>query len=125
MLTDLLGPIEPRRRGPKKGSRQPENIIQTDIINFLKLRDWYVINMTGNEFQMGVPDLYACHKRYGARWIEVKRKDKYRFTPAQMDVFPELTAKGVGIWILTAATESEYKKLFGPANWWTFLEVMK
>jgi hypothetical protein len=81
--------------------------------------------MTGNEFQMGVPDLYACHKRHGTRWIEVKRKDKYRFTPAQMDVFPELAAKGVGIWIMTAATEAEYKKLFKPANWWVFLGVMK
>ena len=72
-----------------------------------------------------VPDLYACHKRYGPRWVEVKRKDKYRFTKWQLEVFPQLTEKGVGIWVLTSATEKEYKKLFGPPNWYMFLEVMK
>lgn len=113
------------RRGPKPGSKQPESIIQRAIIDYLKLRDWFVLNMHGNEYQQGVPDLYACHKRYGTRWIEVKRKEKYRFTPAQMDVFPEFAAKGVGIWILTAATKGEYDKLFGPPNWHMFLQVMK
>ena len=126
MLEDLLGPVPERtKRGPKKGSRQPEGIIQSDIIKMLKLKDWYTINMHGNEYQMGVPDLYCCHKRHGTRWIEVKRKEKYRFTPAQIDVFPELAAKGVGIWILTGATEHEYSKLFKPANWYMFLDVMK
>jgi len=128
MVDDLFeGFPEPKRkkRGPKVGSRQPENIIQGDIIKMLELKDWFVINMHGNEYQMGVPDLYACHNRYGTRWIEVKRKDKYRFTSAQIDVFPELAAKGVGVWILTAATTHEYNKLFKPANWHTFLEIMK
>jgi hypothetical protein len=120
-----IGDPKPRKRGPKIGSRQPENIIQTDIINFLRLRDWFVMNMTGNYEQMGVPDLYAAHEKYGPRWVEVKRKEKYRFTKWQLEIFPQLTAKGVGIWVLTAATEKEYKKLFGPANWYHFLEVMK
>lgn len=136
-----LGPPMKKKRGPAPGTRQPENIFQSHLINFLKLRDWYVINMTGNEFQMGVPDLYCCHKRHGTRWVEVKVKDRYRFTPAQMDVFPELSAKGVGVWILSATLEQisiirergkteqfmeeKYAKLFRPPNWWTYLEVMK
>jgi hypothetical protein len=118
---------EPRykKRGPKVGSRQPENIIQGDIIKFLTLRKWFVMNMTGNYEQMGVPDLYACHSVHGARWIEIKRAGKYRFTKWQVPIFQKLTEKGIGIWILTAATDYEYKKLFGPPNWWHFLEVMK
>jgi len=104
---------------------KPETIIQKALIDYLKLRNWYVKNTHGNPYSMGFPDLYACHKSYGTRWIEVKVKDKYSFTPAQMDVFPEFAAKGVGIWILTAATDYEYKKLFKSANWWAFLEVMK
>ena len=127
MLEDLLGPIDEGRtkRGPKKGSRQLENIIQSAIIKMMRSKEWYIINMHGNEFQMGVPDLYCCHKRHGTRWVEVKVKDKYRFTPAQIDVFPELAAKGVGIWVLTGASEEQYAKLFKPANWWAFLDVMK
>lgn len=120
-----IGEPKPSRRGPKPGSRQPENIIQTAIMEFLELREWFVMNMTGNYEQMGVPDLYACHLRYGPRWIEVKRKKGYKFTKWQLEVFPKLTEKGVGIWVITAATEKEYKKLFGPPNWYMFLEVMK
>ena len=76
-------------------------------------------------YQSGLPDLYAYHLLNGTRWIEVKIKDKYKFTPAQMATFPDFSAKGVGIWILTAATEAEYDKLFRPANWHTYLAVMK
>ena len=102
--------------------RQPEAIIQEEIINLLTVKGWYVRNTHGNIYQMGLPDLYACHKRYGTRWVEVKCPTGYKFTPAQMDVFPRFTAEGVGIWILTGATEHQYKKLFQPANWWTFLK---
>ena len=125
MLDDLLGPIDNVRRGPKKGSRQPENIIQTAIIEYLELRDWFIMNMTGNKYQAGVPDLYICHIRYGPRWVEVKREKKYSFTPAQLEVFPKLSIHGVGIWILTAATKMEYAKLFKAPNWHMFLPVMK
>lgn len=126
-IFNKLGVPEPTaiRRGPRPGQRQPEAIIQDAIVAYLKLRDWYVIETHGTEFQMGLPDIYACHTRYGTRWIEVKNPKGYKFTPAQIDVFPHLAAKGVGIWILTAATDTEYQKLFKPANWWTFLEVNK
>jgi len=91
----------------------------------LKAKDWYVKNTHGNEFQSGFPDLYCCNTKYGARWVEVKVAKKYKFTPAQIDSFPKFSANGVGIWILTEATEEQYKLLFGPPNWHTFLTVMK
>lgn len=102
--------------------RKPESKIQDKLIDFLKVRDWAVFVTHGSMFQSGFPDLYCAHARYGTRWIEVKVAESFRFTPAQMDTFPMFAAKGVGIWILTAATEAEYKKLFGPANWHTFLD---
>lgn len=72
-------------------------------------------------YQSGFPDLYVCCKRYGARWIEVKNPLKYSFTSAQLDVFPQFGAHGVGVWVLTAATEEQYNLLFKPANWAFFL----
>jgi len=102
----------------KKG---PEAIIQTALIKFLREREWFVKVIHGSTFQTGMPDLYICKRRYGSRWVEVKNPLKYKFNPAQMETFPRLAAEGVGIWILTAATEREYNKLFLPPNWWTFL----
>lgn len=103
---------------PKKG---PEAIIQTDLINFLKIRDWLVLITHGNLYQKGLPDLYCAHAAYGVRWIECKNPLAYSFTPAQRLVFPALSSKGVGVWILTAATEEEYLKLWRPANWHQYL----
>ena len=91
----------------------------------LKVRDWYARETHGNMYQSGFPDIFACHRRYGIRWIEVKMPTGYSFTPAQLDVFPEFAAKGVGIWILTADTETQYRLLFKPSNWHHFLSVMK
>ena len=76
-------------------------------------------------YQEGFPDLYCCHFRFGPRWIEVKMPTGYAFTPAQIKTFPEFNAKGVSVWIMTAATEFEYKKLFKPQNWHTYLGVYK
>lgn len=106
----------------RRKNDNPERKIQDSIIGFLKLRDWFVIETHGNIYQMGLPDLYACHLRYGYRWIEVKNPKNYRFTPAQMEIFPQMTGKGIGIWIMVAATEAEYNKLFRPANWHTYLK---
>lgn len=76
-------------------------------------------------YQEGFPDLYCCHFSLGTRWVEVKMPIGYVFTPAQIKTFPEFNAKGVGVWIMTAATEFEYKKLFQPQNWYTYLGVCK
>jgi hypothetical protein len=120
---------------PVKG---PEAKIQADIKKFLEDRKWFVKNMHGNMYQSGIPDLYACRRKffYGTgkstwddtskpltRWIEVKYGEKYKFTPAQLRDFPKFTAEGVGIWVMVAATEAEYRKLFQPPNWWQYLQA--
>lgn len=103
----------------------PERIIQNKLVIKLKGLGWVVRETHGNAYQNGFPDLYAAHKSYGARWIEVKNPDSYSFTAAQMEFFPQLTSVGVGVWILISDTEDEYKKLFKPANWWLYLSIMK
>jgi len=105
---------------PVKG---PEAVIQDAIIKFLRERGWFVNPTHGNMYMRGFPDLYACKRRYGPRWIEVKNPEAYSFTPAQIEMFPRFSAEGVGIWILTAATQREYDKLFKPPNWWTYLKI--
>ena len=54
------------------------------------------------------------------RWVEVKRPEGYSFTLRQRQNFPEWEKSGVGIWILTAATQEQYDLLFGPPNWRDF-----
>lgn len=108
-----------------KSPQGPEAKIQQEIINFLKIRDWYVKNMHGNQFQFGVPDLYCAHRKYGARWVEVKdpKRKSGVFTAAQLAEFPKITAAGVGIWVLTAATEEQYNLMVrGAPNWYLYLD---
>lgn len=101
----------------------PERKIQNDLIDFLKIRDWYVMETHGNMYQRGFPDLFICHYKYGARWVEVKNAASYSFTPAQLECFPRIS-QGSGVWILVGATETEYNKLFGPANWHVYLHLL-
>jgi hypothetical protein len=104
-----------------KDKRGPEKKIQQALIDFLLVRGWYVMQTHGSMYQSGFPDLYATHVKYGARWIEVKNLLAYHFTPAQLECFPKLAANGTRIWVLVAANDSEYNKLFGPQNWHTYL----
>ena len=99
----------------------PEAKLQENLVAYLRRRDWLVIETHGNLFQMGLPDLYAAHYTLGTRWVEVKNPEAYHFTPAQLQVFPQLQSKGIGIWILCYCDSYEYAKLFQPANWHTFL----
>lgn len=108
---------------PFKG--RPEAKIQQQLEMFLKARNWYVKSTHGNAYQSGFPDIYAHHIQYRARWIEVKVTGHYQFTRAQLRDFPMMSAFGVGIWILTAATEDEYRKLWLPPNWSHYLPVNK
>lgn len=89
-------------------------------MNRLKQLDWLVLQTHGNAYQMGLPDLYAAHFKYGARWIEVKNPANYSFTGAQIEVFPALHAKGVGIWILFGDDDYQINKIFEPPNWFQF-----
>jgi len=102
----------------KKSRGRPERDIQDAICSLLRAHGWYVKETHGNKYQTGFPDVYATHSVYGVRWIEVKLPDMKgsKFTPAQMDSFPKLRANGTRIWILTAATDYEYQKLFKPDN---------
>lgn len=109
----------PKLRETKRG---PEAYIQEALIKFLELRGWTVMETHGNLYQSGFPDLYCIHEKHKQRWVEVKNPRAYVFTPAQLECFPKIN-RVVGVWILTSATEIEYNKLFGPPNWYQYLEV--
>ncbi len=106
-----------------RAKRGPEAKIQEAIIKFLREREWFVKVLHGSTFQFGLPDLFIAKRKYGSRWVEVKNLESYAFTAAQLETFPKMAAEGIGIWILTAATEAEYKKLFLPPNWYQFLYI--
>jgi hypothetical protein len=95
-----------------------EREIQDSIIEALKKENWYVLETHGSLYQKGFPDLYACKKGFGQRWIEVKRKSGYCFTGAQLETFPRLDCEGVGIWILQS---NNLGLLSSPPNWRQFL----
>ena len=112
-----MDPFNPQKK------RQLEKKIQNKIGDMLERKGWFVKDTHGSMFSSGWPDVYASHKVYGIRWIEVKlpKMKGSKFTPAQLDVFPKFTANGSGIWILTADTQSEYDKLFKDYNWHHYL----
>jgi len=101
--------------------KRPEEKIQDAIRDKLHLLGWFTIKLHGNQFQSGMPDLYATHSRYGCRLIEVKNPTGYHFTAAQLEVFPKLVAHGSPVWVLISDQDDEIKKLFGPANWHLYL----
>lgn len=105
------------------GKKGPEGKIQQDIICMLRMKGWFVKSTHGNMYSSGFADLYATHYKYGPRWIEVKLPDMKgsKFTPAQLEDFPKFCCNGAGVWILTAATESEYQKLFKRPNFTGYL----
>lgn len=103
----------------------PEAKIQDALCDFLLRRGWHVMQTHGNLYQQGFPDVYALHHIHGARWIEVKNPVKYSFTPAQRKCFPLISGAGHGIWILVAATEYEYLKLFKPENWAGYMYILQ
>lgn len=97
-----------------KRKNDPEAQLQLKIRLFLEARFWYVKATHSGLLQAGFPDLYVTHKIHGARWIEVKLPEMKgsRWTNAQREVFPLLVENGSPIWILTRATEQEYRLLF-------------
>ena len=102
-------------------TEKPEERIQRLITEFLRIRDWLVRSTHGNIYQMGFPDLFCAHRKYGIRWVEVKNPISYSFTPAQVEFFPRMYAHGVGVWVLVDATEYEYQKLFQPCNYHAYM----
>lgn len=102
---------------PQKKGR-PEEKIEKAIKEYMTKRGWLVIKMHGSLYQMGIPDLYCTHLTFGQRFVEVKlpQMKGSKFTAAQLEVFPQLEKHGAGVWILTAATQQEYFKLFTRSN---------
>lgn len=98
----------------------PEWKIQQKLIEFLRIRGWLVKPLIGNKFQTGMPDLFCWHRKHGLRLIDVKNPARYTFTRAQRHDWPQFAEHGLGVWILTAATQEQYDLLFAPANWQQF-----
>ena len=109
------------------GKNSPEAAVQKSIIKYLRYREWHVMETHGNMYQCGFPDLFACHKLYGQRWIEVKLPNMIgsKFTPAQLEHFPKICAHGSGVWIMTAGTDTQYEVLSCRPNWYTYLSEWK
>lgn len=110
-----------RKQKIKNYKKGPEAKIQEAVIKMLRERGWFVKVLHGNLFQSGMPDLFICQRRYGSRFVEIKNPEAYSFTSAQWETFPRLIAEGVGVWILVAATEIEYQKLFQKPNLWIYM----
>lgn len=105
---------------PLKPKPELESSIQKRVMNSLTLSGWYCLSTHGNRLQSGFPDVFACHKRYGIRWVEIKRPKGYRFTDSQYTVFTKFASKNVGVWVLMDETQHEKNKLFGPCNWYHY-----
>lgn len=110
-----MKPFKPRTRN------RPEQKIQNAIVKLMQDRGWMAKNTHGNAYQSGFPDLYCHHPIHGYRWVEVKNPNKFHLTKDQKHWFPIFTKHGAGIWILVAASDYEYNKLFKPPNWHLFL----
>ena len=103
-------------KAPRFHSR-PEAAIQERVRTFLEQRGWTVEETHGNVYQTGLPDLFAWHPTYDLfRWVDVKNPDAYRFTKHQCQKWVTWEKAGLGVWIMTEATEQEYSKLFKPPN---------
>lgn len=84
-----------------------EFAIQRELVKFMQTRGWHVERMLANAFQTGIPDLFCYHKKWGMRWVDVKRPGRYSFTLRQRQKWPTWEKAGIGIWILTSATEEQ------------------
>lgn len=94
-----------------------EDSIQEDMVAFLRLRGWTVAETHGNAYQKGLPDLFCWNQKHNLfRWVDMKNPNRYRFTKDQCKVWTGWEKEGLGVWIITAATDEEYQKLFGDAN---------
>jgi hypothetical protein len=101
----------------------PEAHLAERFNKMMKARGWYVWNLHGNQFQKGMPDKFCTHEQYFQRFVELKPKGhKFKFTAAQKISFPLIDKCHIGIWVLVDVTEEEYRKLFQPPNWKSYLK---
>lgn len=118
--------VEPKEFKSAK-QRRPEDQIKDDLLVYLRSKGWFCKPTHGNAYQDGFPDIFACHSKFGQRWIEVKlpKMKGSKFTAAQLEDFPKFCAHGSGVWVLTGANKAEYDKLFKSPNWWQYLSTWK
>ena len=107
-----------------KGGHQTEAVIQRDIVKFLQLRGWLVHVTHMNQMESGWPDLNIIHPRYGVRFVDVKVPNKGSLTKRQKEYWPTMHTFGAGPYIMTAATEYEYRKLFGKPNYSDYMVII-
>jgi VRR-NUC domain len=100
-----------KERVERRASSGKERDLQEAIKRKLRDTGWHCVDLHGNTFSHGFPDLYACHRDWGSRWIEVKAALK--FTPSQKRVFREMTNVGAPIWVLR---NDDVRPLFRNAN---------
>jgi hypothetical protein len=119
--------VEPFKGKP---GTPPELKLRTEFKALMEKRGWFVHITHGNAWSSGLPDLFCAHVNYGVRWIEVKHADSYHFTRDQKRVFPLMSAKGVGIWVVAlprnyseSLLDYEYRNVVveGPPNWTKYL----
>lgn len=94
-----------------------ESAIQRDVKDYLESKQWLVEVFSCNAYQRGIPDLLAFQDGYGFRFIDVKRPKGGTLTKAQVQKWSKWDEYGLGVWIMTAPTEAEHRKLFEPPNW--------
>ena len=98
----------------------PELKIRSAIRTMLQARGWHVEIMHGNKYQHGIPDLWIWHAEWDFRWVDCKTPKKNSLTKRQCQKWPVWEKKGIGVWIMVAATQDEYDKLMGPPNFRDF-----
>jgi len=81
------------------------------------------MNTHGNLYQKGFPDAYCVHPKFRQRWVEYKRPKIGRYTKDQLKWFPVFELCGIKIWVMTEASEEQYKMLVSePSNWREYLK---
>lgn len=98
----------------------PEHDLQLKVIDQLEKDGWFAMSTHGSLWQHGFPDVYACKRGCGQRWIELKISGAYKFTPSQLETFPRLMAEGVPIWVSTDKT-NVLKVINDKPNWTDYL----
>ena len=99
---------------------QPEKKIENRIRQFLATRGWLVEKTHSTSYSSGWPDLMCWHPEFGLRWVDVKVRERHKYTKAQCQTWPKWERSGLGVWIMFDATDEEYSNLFKPPNFRAF-----
>lgn len=98
----------------RTGKQRETTEVYEPLRRKLQYEGWFVQKIHGNEFQSGLPDVYAYHRKYGQRWIELKTKTG-RLSQRQITKFAEMNRHGLKVWLLRGP--EEYDLLFSEPKW--------